>query len=321
MQASRQAAAWARARAGAAWHTPRSAPSWPPPAHHPASACCCCLAPPPQRACPLEPAFVWTACGSLAPLVSIKGGWAAREGSQPPLPGVPALHTPLRPTRCRGGLSRGGEPTGSPAAAPPRSAVQLPVAPCCLRLHVASNYCRPWPCAAPLRCGAGFDSFVGGRGRCAWRLWGALPAAAGEGPEVDQSLLVRWLAGAAGSGTAVGALVARPGGACLVGWLEARRRLAACSSAGAGAAATGSSGHVPCKRRAAASALFASLACCAVRLSRLGLGSVRLDRPPFPHSHTPRGYRPAPCRGRLLPAGPAAQLLPAVGGGGWRAQR
>ncbi|KAL4421399.1 hypothetical protein ABPG75_010690 [Micractinium tetrahymenae] len=68
-----------------------------------------------QRACPLEPAFVWSATASLAPLISVKG----------------------------------------------------------------------------------FDSFVGGHGRCAWRVWGALPAAAGEGPEVDQSLLVRWLAEAA----------------------------------------------------------------------------------------------------------------------------
>lgn len=65
-----------------------------------------------QRACPLEPAFVWTASASLAPLVSIKG--------------------------C--------------------------------------------------------DSFVNGTGHCSWQLWGSVAAAAGGGPEVEQSLRVRWLA-------------------------------------------------------------------------------------------------------------------------------
>jgi hypothetical protein len=67
----------------------------------------------PQRACPLEPAFMWCASARLAPLVSLRG----------------------------------------------------------------------------------FDSLVEGHGRCQWHLWGSLPAAAGEGREVDQSLLVRWLAG------------------------------------------------------------------------------------------------------------------------------
>lgn len=47
----------------------------------PPAACCFMLLhlllPLPQRACPLEPAFVWTASASLAPLVSIKGAPAA----------------------------------------------------------------------------------------------------------------------------------------------------------------------------------------------------------------------------------------------------
>lgn len=68
---------------------------------------------------------------------------------------------------------------------------------CCLQPGAATPHPAPRP---PPFLGAGFDSFVGGQGRCAWRLWGALPAAAGEGPEVDQSLLVRWLAGARGGG-------------------------------------------------------------------------------------------------------------------------
>ncbi|KAI7841479.1 hypothetical protein COHA_004873 [Chlorella ohadii] len=65
-----------------------------------------------QRACALEPAFVWTATASLAPLVTVKG--------------------------C--------------------------------------------------------DSLVNGSGYCSWQLWGSVAAAAGGGPEVEQSLRVRWLA-------------------------------------------------------------------------------------------------------------------------------
>ena len=33
-----------------------------------------------QRACPLEPAFVWTATARVAPLVSLKGGWVGWVG-------------------------------------------------------------------------------------------------------------------------------------------------------------------------------------------------------------------------------------------------
>lgn len=31
-----------------------------------------------QRACPLEPALVWSATASLAPLISLSGAWRAR---------------------------------------------------------------------------------------------------------------------------------------------------------------------------------------------------------------------------------------------------
>lgn len=47
---------------------------------------------------------------------------------------------------------------------------------------------------APLVPIKGCDSFVEGEGHCAWHLWGAVPTATGSGREVDQSLLVRWLA-------------------------------------------------------------------------------------------------------------------------------
>lgn len=42
---------------------------------------------------------------------------------------------------------------------------------------------------------AGCDSLVNGSGYCSWQLWGSVAAAAGGGPEVEQSLRVRWLAG------------------------------------------------------------------------------------------------------------------------------
>lgn len=52
-------------------------------------------------------------------------------------------------------------------------------------------------CAPPLPpVQAGSDCYVDGSAQCSWHLWGALPAASGGGREVEQSLLVRWLAGA-----------------------------------------------------------------------------------------------------------------------------
>lgn len=41
----------------------------------------------------------------------------------------------------------------------------------------------------------GFDSRVRGSGRLDWRLWGWLPAHSANGPALDRTLLVRWLAG------------------------------------------------------------------------------------------------------------------------------
>ena len=136
------------------------------------------------------------------------------------------------------------------------------------------------PCAR-----AGSDSLVDGRGQCGWYLWGALQAAAGSGREVDQSLLVRWLAGAR-------SLLARA--AC---------RLRAGSDAGL---------RAPCWASWAA-----SLACSGPW--RCGRGS-----PSFPCRLralccSPPDRRRAPTadllprRGRLLPPGPPAQRLPALG--------
>jgi hypothetical protein len=60
--------------------------------------------------------------------------------------------------------------------------------------------CHSWyPClsstCAPSASHAGFDCLLGGRGSIDWRLWGWLPALAASGPLLDQSMLVRWLAG------------------------------------------------------------------------------------------------------------------------------
>ncbi|KAI7845325.1 hypothetical protein COHA_001167 [Chlorella ohadii] len=44
----------------------------------------------------------------------------------------------------------------------------------------------------------GSDSRVRGSGRLDWRLWGWLPAHSANGPELDRTLLVRWLADAPG---------------------------------------------------------------------------------------------------------------------------
>ncbi|PRW45567.1 hypothetical protein C2E21_5916 [Chlorella sorokiniana] len=44
----------------------------------------------------------------------------------------------------------------------------------------------------------GFDSRVRGSGRLDWRLWGWLPAHSANGPALDRTLLVRWLADAPG---------------------------------------------------------------------------------------------------------------------------
>jgi hypothetical protein len=41
----------------------------------------------------------------------------------------------------------------------------------------------------------GHEGYLGGKGQMQWKLWGAVQLAKQEGPQVDQSALVRYLAG------------------------------------------------------------------------------------------------------------------------------
>lgn len=162
-------------------------------------------------------------------------------------------------------------------------------------------------CLLPCR---GREALLGGRGAMMWRLWGTVPLASSEGGHLDQSALLRWLAG-------------RPGGAGTYGlwavgyglrrWASA---LVVFTQRDVSAAA-----NRPCWLVSAPAALFGS--------ARVGLVIsqflAKLLAHGLPPAHLPTcpmtcPLPPAvlPCRGGLLPARPAALAAPplAAGAGG-----